>query len=674
MKSLVLHLQEYVRAMFKDVAYAYRHPSDMWRDESRLIHELGVNGERILTLDLPALDKHFTKCLDIGLYSPSKLRMGAVGKRELVPVFMRDLYLQIFDVEGKLRDEPSISAISVVRQMLAGAKKLPLPCTVKRVNDEVYDFFIIERGIRSPTLNWVGDDLFGNRQYKAYSAEQNHLIDGLDTVDVDSRDLLDDCRSKAEQPSSEHLQLLQSVFDVVAAQFGYLHDERPDELPKHGPGVVSDLSREESKYSFRDWPEKLDSIFPHDRYATPDLGVARFQDGEVYRNREVPSRLIAVPKTLKAPRLIAAEPSQHQWIQQLIWNQLEARILETSLTKSVSFRSQEGNKELARTGSITREFFTIDLSSASDRLSCWLVERAFRKNITMLHRLHACRTRWITNRINPHLWDNLVLKKYAPMGSAVTFPLQTIIYASIAITAVIASRPGYAKAFKRRPSQCIEDSARQVSVFGDDIIGPKAAWRLTQDLLQYCGLKVNVEKSFAEGHFRESCGGDFYKGASVAPVYLRFLPELAQPGTLTSCVSVGNNFHRAGYWHIADFLRNFSRNYDGRLPFVAPGSSHQGYLTFSGPATDHLDQRWNARLQREEVKVMVVHSSTTSHPTPGYDRLHQWFIESPDPEIRWESGRRTLKASYSKPGWVPKAYVESPNESKRLALRTGRGA
>lgn len=656
MKSLVLHLQEYVHALFKDIAYAYRHPSDMWRDESRLIHELGVNGERVITIDLPALDKHFLKCLDVGLYSHSGLRYGALGKRVRVPVFMQDLYLQVFDVEGKLRDEPSNSAIVVIRQLLAGAKKLPLPCSKRRVNDEVYDFFVIERGIRRATLDWVADDLFGQGPDRYQKVNQIHLRDGLSGPDDNSPDIFGDGTVHTD-PSASNILLLQRVFDVVAAQFGYLHDEDTHELPKHGPGVVSDLKRSQSKFGFADWPEKLDAIFPHDRYASPNLGESRRDAGETYRNREVASRLIAVPKTLKAPRLIAAEPSQHQWIQQLIWNQLEGRILSTSLAPSVTFRSQEKNKQAARSGSINRESFTIDLSSASDRLSCWLVERAFRRNYTLLERFHACRTRWITNRINPHLWDHLILRKYAPMGSAVTFPLQTIIYASIAVTAVIASSASQRRRFVRNASACIEDCARQVSVFGDDIIGPRAAWRLTQELLTYCGLKVNVDKSFAEGHFRESCGGDYYKGFDVKPVYLRFLPESAQPGTLSSWVEVGNNFHLAGYWNVADYLLRFGRNYEGRLPVVAPESRHQGLKSFCGVRTSHLESRWNARIQQEEIRVMVLHTSNTMHPTPGYDRLHQWFIESPDPDIRWESGRRTLKASYSKPGWVPRAYV-----------------
>lgn len=234
MKSLVFHLIEYVEAMFKDIAYAYRHPRDWSRDKSRLIHELGVNGERVLTIDLPALDKHFCKCLDIGLYTPSGLPYGSLGSRVQVPAFMRDLYLQVFDVEGRLREAPSTSAIVVIRQLLAGAKKLPLPCSKEKVNAEVYNFYTIERAIRPPTLDWVGDDLFGLDPSRE-SEDRVSVFDGVPAVGGSCTDLFGDGAACAA-PSDRQLTLLEQVFDRVAAQLGDFFDD-VDELPKHGPGL-----------------------------------------------------------------------------------------------------------------------------------------------------------------------------------------------------------------------------------------------------------------------------------------------------------------------------------------------------------------------------------------------------------------------------------------------------
>lgn len=74
---LLTHLSGYVNAVFKDIAYAYLQPREMVRDKARLLHELGVNGLRIVTIDLPALCKHLDRCLDEQLYTPSGLRLGA---------------------------------------------------------------------------------------------------------------------------------------------------------------------------------------------------------------------------------------------------------------------------------------------------------------------------------------------------------------------------------------------------------------------------------------------------------------------------------------------------------------------------------------------------------------------------------------------------------------------
>jgi hypothetical protein len=60
-------------------------------------------------------------------------------------------------------------------------------------------------------------------------------------------------------------------------------------------------------------------------------------------------------------------------------------------------------------------------------------------------------------------------------------------------------------------------------VFGDDIVVLKEAYRETVRLLNLLGFQVNEQKSFSEGPFRESCGGDYFNGHQVRGVYLKSL-------------------------------------------------------------------------------------------------------------------------------------------------------
>lgn len=82
LQSLTTNLTAYYQAMFSDIAWLYRRPSELKKDLSRFSHELGVNGSRFATIDLPALGKHFDRCLDQGLYRlPICLMGGEEGKR-----------------------------------------------------------------------------------------------------------------------------------------------------------------------------------------------------------------------------------------------------------------------------------------------------------------------------------------------------------------------------------------------------------------------------------------------------------------------------------------------------------------------------------------------------------------------------------------------------------------
>jgi hypothetical protein len=673
--SLVSHLASYVHALSKDVAWAYLSNSDWERDFSRLSHELARKGSRILTLDMPALGKHFDKCLDQSMYKPSKLYLGRVPKKgPQVPVFLRDLYLQVFDHEGKLRDTPKPEVIFLLRTLFMSAKKLRLPFSNRSLQSEVHNFLRIEHEIARPTLAWDSDDLFPSTLASHSDMQSGWLGSAEGRVSrrdetygggwtradrkVGLRDILDPGKFVEADGHNPHrvtevgLDMIQRVADIIVAQFGDFSLEEPSELPKHGPGAVAEGGKHINKYAFFNWPRKLQATFPADFYASPRLGETLESEGESEMGHsEVPSRLIAVPKTQKGPRLIAAEPLAHQWIQQLIKNQLEGRLPRTALKNTISFRDQTLSGDMALRGSVDGSLTTIDLSSASDRLSCWLVERMLRVNLPLLIRLHACRTRWLTYRNELGQSEYIRLNKFAPMGSAVTFPVQSIIYAIVAIGAVLIQDE------TKVTSRSVKVAARQVRVFGDDIIVPRRAHKYTVRYLQALGLRVNPDKTYEEGNFRESCGVDAWQGDDVTPPYLLAAEAVSSVLELGSAVAVRNNFYRKGYWNVAYWLdRQFSR-WERFLPDIPAHVHTAGRASFLGANDSECHIRYNEKLQREEVRVLLPYRKVDRGAMAVVHRLFQWFIERPLPEIRWTSGWTKHEVLKTRPGWIPRDFI-----------------
>jgi hypothetical protein len=638
---LVHTLEGYVHAIFKDVESMYGSKRDYERDLNRSLHELAIRGERFLSLDLPAVRKHLEKCLEEGLYMPKGHYLSSmVSKQTKVPAFLRNFWLKIFDANGKLRSTPeTVYAIADLRQLLDGMGKTKNICKQEAIDEEVENFLTIEAELRKPTLRWAEDVLYeDNRTHLDFSDAHDNLYQGRTEQGV-----LPGLDQSFERPKTGDIATLQRVCDVVSAQFGDLHLEQLDEFvferPKHGSGRVSNQPRTESKFDFRDWPRKLDLVFHYDRYATPDLGYESYCDDSdrgYLRNHEHPSKLIAVPKTMKGPRLICSEPNYHQWIQQLIRSQIENRVKSTALKHCISFGDQRPNRDLALKGSRDGSIATVDLSSASDRLSCWTVERAFRSNKTMLERIHASRTRWMRNAINER-FTSIMLKKCFTQGSACTFPVQTVVYSMFAIAAVLITEGG------RVTTTSVDKAARKVRVFGDDIIVPKTVLPKLVEILSFNQLKVNLDKTFLKGKFRESCGMDAYDGVDVTPARVRRLSANPSHETVDAILAASNNYYKKGLWHTAYWLRDLIRGH--KFPVIKARDSEYvdegilrakglkssgGIECYLGNDYSHLKSRWNKHLHTQEYKMDFLTSKSKKIPTQSaYDLMEFTSLSNP---------------------------------------------
>lgn len=629
-KSCVEYLLGLYCAMFDDIARSCPYLRiDCERDYSRLLSIIEKQGIRYFLIDLPSMGRHFDQCLAQGRLIPSNLPFSRPFRRNgLIPRHYKGLYLSVFDESGVLRIDYDPLAVKFLRQIFFCAKRFRLQCPDSSTWEQVNEFYQVDKGIRSPSLSW-DDDRISTDNLRDLT-----LCDRIGPV-LSGSDLFPETVAEPSSISCDHVRTIQSVGDVVAATLG-----RFDPLewrPRHGPGAVADLYKE-SKYGFPYWPAKLEGIFPMSAFAFANYGhwIDYLRSSECgsktrFSSSEPPSKLIAVPKTLEAPRLIASEPTSHLWCQQIIRDFLMKSVSRLPIAPSVNFSSQEANGILALAASHTESHVTIDLSAASDRISCWLVERIFRANSSLIEALHAVRTRWISNRVDRKSPAFHRLRKFTTMGSAVTFPVQTYVFCIIAVGSVL-----YARGL-RPTMRNIRNMSREVRVFGDDIIVPKDAWPATQEALGYLGLQINPRKTFYTGRFRESCGVEAYNGDDVTKVSVLASPEVSRPGSIVSAVDSHNNFYERGYYSIAAYIKStVLKEKQLQFPEVTVGSGVLGWANLLGQDFSSLRRRWNSHLQRLEYLVTSCVSKEQKVPIEGNQMMLQYFTEVSKPPISKE--------------------------------------
>jgi hypothetical protein len=239
------------------------------------------------------------------------------------------------------------------------------------------------------------------------------------------------------------------------------------------------------------------------------------------------------------------------------------------------------------------------------------------------------------------------MRKFAPQGSAVTFPVQTITFTLLALYSIMLTKGCKA-------SVVLEKYTDLVQVFGDDIILPSDSYQILVDLLTSLSLKVNDSKSFASGSFREACGMDAYDGHDVTPIRVRRPYSGSDPTSLESTVSASNNLFLRGYWHTsAALLKTVPIPERKLLAIGAPDGGAVSLTSFCGSYSGHLRSRWNDEIHVNEVRTIVVKSKTNMVHSDGDAGLVQFFFEEPDPLAEFASGQSDRKPKTKK----FKAYV-----------------
>jgi hypothetical protein len=151
------------------------------------------------------------------------------------------------------------------------------------------------------------------------------------------------------------------------------------------------------------------------------------------------------------------------------------------------------------------------------------------------------------------------------MGSALCFPIEALTFWCLSVASIATSHAvDYRKA------------ARFVYVYGDDIIVPTEYFQTVVDALSLANLKVNVNKSFHRGKFRESCGMDAYDGIDVTPTRIKtpWSGKSSDGSAFVSWSSYGNAFARRGYIRTSQYIWFLIESVYGKIPY---GTSTSGF-------------------------------------------------------------------------------------------------
>lgn len=254
------------------------------------------------------------------------------------------------------------------------------------------------------------------------------------------------------------------------------------------------------------------------------------------------------------------------------------------------------HRDIAKYSSITGEFATIDLSSASDTIGkYWL------SLLPQPLYEYIMATREEVGQFDDG--TEHVFQTAAGNGCGWTFPFETLLFWCICASVYIID-------FKE--STRIKDIRNNIFVYGDDIIVLNEYAPRVLDVLQMLGFKPNREKTFILGPARESCGGDYYNGTLVRPYYAKKRPESTSEwysflnGIYRSCyLDNGNawrhNFYLALWSRLIELIPVEHRNY---------GPVHLGDVVLHTPDEGDWLLRRRGRMVRGYVPVNASEKET----------------------------------------------------------------
>lgn len=451
-------------------------------------------------------------------------------------------------------------------------------------------------------------------------------------VDDEASDKLDDkAYSEFFSTDAEICQLTDSQMLDAIARVSYhilpnLTVGLDQVVGSHGPGAVYEGVKGNQKWEY---------LYNELRKGSPvvdfgfDLFVAPFYDCLSHHRGNLRStsalfsapssrsiaKLSCVPKNSTSKRTITVEPLMHVFMQKGLMEHLRDCIKRCSiLSPCLDINDQSKNQNLAKVGSLTGKWSTIDLKSASDLLSVNLVETVFGRDQEFLDLMLDFRSQYVQCK------DNVVrIKKFAGMGNALTFPVQSVVYAVVMMAAILIARN------TRITGKSVKAASRCIQVYGDDLIVHTEYMTQVCSALHRVGLKVNPKKSFSNGRFRESCGADYLDGVNVTPIRLKYHPRLISTDSraVTNLIHASNESFRQCYYRFSDSLRKLVEGFLGPLPLVREESQALGWHTRMNATTL---TKWCRHTHQFLFKGTVVRERKVKDPLSGYAALLKFYL------------------------------------------------
>jgi len=551
------------------------------QDCKTFLRRVECEGDSFFTITLPAFAKDFERSLERGRVDSGDFA-GFKRSRGPLPSFLGGFLRQIFDTEGLLLDAVSIDCIFAIRQLCCVFGKIQRPASEKRTRDTIKNYVEIDRMVQSHA--------------SVISSEARVEFRRMAQI------LFADVFSKMDE----------------TVYYGNING-------KHGPGATADRLFGNEKWNLSEWTSRLEKAGIHYLdHVLPSWSYYDQLDHVTIREPEDerPVRVVTVPKTLKTPRIIAIEPTAMQFVQQALLRPLVELLEKDPLvgafstiqglsSSMIGFTDQEPNRRLAMEGSKVNNLATLDLSEASDRVSTWHVEDLLSKWPHFLEAVMACRS---TKAMVPGHGE-IPLAKFASMGSALCFPFEAMTF----LTCVMLGLQDVQGSTLTRKD--ILSLRAHVRVYGDDIIVPADSVVHVISRLEAFGFKVNNGKSFWNGKFRESCGGDYYDGEWVTPIRLRQeLPSSHEDAQeVISLVSFRNQLYTAGLWKTTADLDNMLRKILRHFPIVEITSPLLGRTS----VLPYKAEKMSRDTHSPRVRGWAVRTITPPSPLDGIGALRK---------------------------------------------------
>lgn len=407
-------------------------------------------------------------------------------------------------------------------------------------------------------------------------------------------------------------------------------------VPQHSNGATAEVRRGGGK--------ALKYEQCSDTMATAALAAAMGYGNPLVKYRSNQCELIAqyalVPKGVNKKRGISFEPTVHQYYQQGIFRSLQKHFWKHPEMK-ICLEDQELSRHMCLAGSRNLRYCTVDLSEASDTVTWRLVRRIF-QHTKLLSALWQCRTEKV------RLPDGrvMVMEKYAPMGSALCFPIECIVFAAICFVAC-------------RHAGCRPD----FRVYGDDIIIPVEAFAEVLRLLEALHFRVNMDKTFGPySLFLEACGMEAFCGYDVSPCRLPRRWDIVKlrkgesPEKLTGAIELANRLYAFGFNLARRYVVSEIRSAFKAVPFSV--DPERG-IYHPDPGNDHLISHWDTDTQQVLYWTADCGTSTADGPD---DIRYQMALEAmsysmrdglkdPLDLITIRSGKTQSTIKYA---WMPK--------------------